>query len=101
MALLGIILTVTGVLALVITRVRGPNLGLSRRTGYVAGVVLFVLGVLLLGVALALSASRPVAAPDLLFGHGPPTGSREAPPGSSRRPALPARGASQDEPGEG
>ena len=47
-ALLGIILTVTGVLALVITAVRGPNLGLSRRTGYIAGVVLLVLGVALL-----------------------------------------------------
>jgi type IV secretory pathway VirB2 component (pilin) len=44
MALLGLILTVTGVLALVITLVRGPNLGLSRRTGYVAGVVLLILG---------------------------------------------------------
>jgi hypothetical protein len=53
MALLGIILTVTGLLALVITRVRGPNLGLSPRTGYVAGVVLLVLG-----VALLLSATR-------------------------------------------
>jgi len=48
MALLGIILTVTGVLAVVITLVRGPNLGLSRRTGYVAGVVLLVAGVALL-----------------------------------------------------
>jgi hypothetical protein len=48
MALLGIILTVTGVLALVITLVRGPNLGLSRRTGYISGVVLLVLGVALL-----------------------------------------------------
>ncbi len=48
MALLGIILTVTGVLALVITRLRGPNLGLSPRTGYVAGVVLLALGIALL-----------------------------------------------------
>ena len=48
MALLGIILTVTGVLALIITFVRGPNLGLSRRTGYIAGIVLLVLGVALL-----------------------------------------------------
>ena len=48
MYLLGIILTVTGVLALVVTFVRGPNLGLSRRTGYIAGVVLLVLGVALL-----------------------------------------------------
>jgi len=44
----GIILTVTGVLAVVVTLVRGPNLGLSRRTGYVAGGVLLVLGVALL-----------------------------------------------------
>jgi len=48
MALLGIILAVTGVLALVVTLVRGPNLGLSRRTGYVAGIVLLVVGVALL-----------------------------------------------------
>ncbi len=48
MAMLGIILTVTGVLALVVTLVRGPNLGLSRRTGSVAGVVSLVLGVALL-----------------------------------------------------
>jgi hypothetical protein len=52
MALLGIILAVTGVLALVITRFRGPNLGLSRRTGYVAGVALLVVGVALLGLEL-------------------------------------------------
>jgi hypothetical protein len=48
MALLGIILTATGVLAVVVTLVRGPNLGLSRKTGYVAGGVLLVLGVALL-----------------------------------------------------
>ena len=45
---LGIILTVIGVIALVVTYVRGPNLGLPRRTGYVAGVVLLVVGVALL-----------------------------------------------------
>ena len=45
---LGIILTVIGVIALVVTAVRGPNLGLSRRTGYIAGVVLLVLGVAIL-----------------------------------------------------
>jgi len=44
----GIILTVTGVLALVVTFVRGPNLGLSPRVGYVTGVVLLVLGLGLL-----------------------------------------------------
>lgn len=48
MALLGIILTVTGVLAVVVTIVRGPNLGLSRRTSYLAGGLLLVLGVALL-----------------------------------------------------
>jgi hypothetical protein len=45
---LGIILTVIGVLAIVVTLVRGPNLGLSPRTGYVAGGVLLVVGVVLL-----------------------------------------------------
>ena len=45
---LGIILTVIGVIALVVTAVRGPNLGLSRRTGYLAGAVLLVLGLALL-----------------------------------------------------
>jgi len=48
MAQLGSILTFAGVLALVVTFVRGPNLGLSRRTGYIAGVVLLVLGLVLL-----------------------------------------------------
>lgn len=45
---IGIVLTAIGVLALVVTAVRGPNLGLSRRTGYIAGAVLLVLGVALL-----------------------------------------------------
>ncbi len=49
----GIILTVTGILAIVITLTRGPNLGLSRRTGFIAGIVLLVLGVLLLTYAIA------------------------------------------------
>jgi hypothetical protein len=49
----GIILTVTGILAIVITLTRGPNLGLSRRTGLIAGIVLLVLGVLLLTYAIA------------------------------------------------
>jgi hypothetical protein len=48
MALPGTILVVTGLLALAITFVRGPNLGLSRRTGYVAGLVLLVVGLALL-----------------------------------------------------
>ena len=48
---LGIILAVTGALALVITYVRGANLGLSRRTGYLAGVVLLIVGVLVLVIS--------------------------------------------------
>ena len=49
----GIILTVTGIVAIVVTLVRGPNLGLSRRTGLVAGTVLLVAGVLLLAYWIA------------------------------------------------
>ena len=44
----GIVLTVTGAVAIVVTLTRGPNLGLSRRTGLVTGVVLLVLGLALL-----------------------------------------------------
>jgi hypothetical protein len=40
----GIVLTVTGILALVISLTRGPNLGISRRTGVTIGAVLLVLG---------------------------------------------------------
>ena len=50
----GIILTVTGILAIIITLARGPNLGMSRRTGLIAGIVLLVLGVLLLTYAIAI-----------------------------------------------
>lgn len=49
----GIILTVTGILAIIITLTRGPNLGMSRRTGLIAGIVLLVLGVLILTYAIA------------------------------------------------
>ena len=49
----GIILMVTGILAIVITLTRGPNLGMSRRTGLIAGIVLLVLGVPLLTYAIA------------------------------------------------
>jgi len=49
----GIILAVTGILAIIITLTRGPNLGMSRRTGLIAGIVLLVLGVLLLTYAIA------------------------------------------------
>ncbi len=49
----GIILTVTGILAIVVTLKRGANLGMSRRSGLNAGTVLLVLGVLLLIYAIA------------------------------------------------
>jgi hypothetical protein len=51
----GIVLTVTGVVALVVSLTRGPNLGISRRAGVTTGAVLLVLGVVLL---LATAASR-------------------------------------------
>ncbi len=41
----GIILLVTGIVALIISMTKGPNLGISRRTGVIIGVVLLVLGV--------------------------------------------------------
>ena len=44
----GIVLTVTGVIALIVSSTRGPNLGLSRRTGVTIGAVIFVLGIALL-----------------------------------------------------
>ena len=44
----GIVLTVTGIIALIVSLTRGPNLGISRRTGVVVGVVLLVLGIGLL-----------------------------------------------------
>lgn len=47
----GIVLTVTGIIALVVSRTRGPNLGLSRRTGVAIGAVLLVIGAALLAVA--------------------------------------------------
>ncbi len=50
----GIILTVTGIVAVVVTLTRGPNLGLSRRMGLIAGTVLLVLGAALLLYALAI-----------------------------------------------
>jgi hypothetical protein len=45
--LLGIILVVTGIAALAVTLTKGPNLGLSRRTGLYAGAVLLIIGVVL------------------------------------------------------
>lgn len=44
----GIVLTVTGIIALVVSLTRGPNLGIPRRTGVVIGVVLLVVGIALL-----------------------------------------------------
>lgn len=40
----GIILAVTGLIALIVSLTKGPNLGISRRTGVTIGVVLLVLG---------------------------------------------------------
>ncbi len=47
----GIVLTVTGVVAVVVSLTRGPNLGLSRRTGVTIGVALLVLGIVLLALS--------------------------------------------------
>lgn len=44
----GIILAVTGIIALIVSLTRGPNLGISRRTGVAIGVALLVLGGVLL-----------------------------------------------------
>jgi len=50
----GIILTVTGFVAIVVSLTRGPNLGISRRTGVITGVVMLALGVLLLIYTIAI-----------------------------------------------
>ncbi len=44
----GIVLTVTGIIALIVSLTRGPNLGISRRTGVTIGAALLVLGIGLL-----------------------------------------------------
>lgn len=44
MNVLGIILTVTGLIALIVSLTKGPNLGISRGTGVTIGVILLVLG---------------------------------------------------------
>ncbi|MGH2464712.1 MAG: DUF308 domain-containing protein [Candidatus Limnocylindrales bacterium] len=49
--LLGVVLTVTGVIDLVVTFVRGPNMNMSKRTGMISGIVLLVVGIALLIVA--------------------------------------------------
>jgi len=48
MNVLGIILAVTGAVALIVSLTRGPNLGISRRTGDIAGIVMLAVGVALL-----------------------------------------------------
>jgi hypothetical protein len=44
----GIILMVTGIVAVVVSLTRGPNLRISRRAGVLTGVVLLFLGAALL-----------------------------------------------------
>jgi hypothetical protein len=44
----GIVLTITGSVAVVVSLTRGPNLGISRRTGIITGIGLLALGVALL-----------------------------------------------------
>ncbi len=44
----GIVLSVTGIIALIVSLTGGPNLGISRRTGVAIGVVLLVVGIGLL-----------------------------------------------------
>ena len=44
----GIVLPVIGIVSLMVSLTRGPNLGISRRTGVIVGVVLLVLGGVLL-----------------------------------------------------
>ena len=44
----GIVLTVTGLIAILVSVTRGPNLGISRRTGVITGIVLLALGAALL-----------------------------------------------------
>lgn len=51
----GIVLAVTGIVAVVVSLTRGPDLGISRRAGVTTGVVLLVIGVDLLAVATASS----------------------------------------------
>lgn len=51
----GIILLVAGLIALIVSLTKGPNLGLSRRTGVITSVVLVVIGVGLLVITAASS----------------------------------------------
>ena len=50
----GIILAVTGFVAIVVSLTRGPNLGISRRAGIIIGIVLLALGAALLAYTIAL-----------------------------------------------
>lgn len=49
----GIVLTVTGIVAILVTFTRGSNLAISRRAGLLAGIVLLALGLGLLVYAIA------------------------------------------------
>lgn len=44
----GIILSVIGIVSLIVSLTKGPNLGISRRTGVIIGVALLVIGAVLL-----------------------------------------------------
>lgn len=44
----GIVLTVTGFVAILVSLTRGPNLGISRRAGIITGIVMLGLGIALL-----------------------------------------------------
>jgi len=44
----GIVLAITGLIAILVSVTRGPNLGISRRTGVITGIVLLALGAALL-----------------------------------------------------
>lgn len=44
----GIVLAVTGLIAVIVSLTRGPNLGLSRRTGVGIGLALLVVGAAML-----------------------------------------------------
>lgn len=54
----GIVFTATGIVSLIVSLTRGPNLGISQRDGVTIGVVLLVLGIGLLVYA-ATSQCRP------------------------------------------
>lgn len=53
MHVLGIILGVTGLIALIVSLTKGPNLGISKRTGILIGIAMLVIGAVLLLVSSA------------------------------------------------